>query len=215
VSFCENCGARPDAPARPAYDPSLVGFSQRIHDPVFRKLEKAGVRKNLIIWLTASAALFLLVQIFPFVMEGFTRPVALTVGGIIGGVGLIHALISSAKRASAKPWDGEVADKKITEHNKHRQDGTGITHFSHTITFNLADSGRKKMKKSLHTGALDAWDMMVYLNIGDKVRYHGKLDYYEKYDKSRDTEVPCAGCRRYVNIRLDNCPNCQVPVIKP
>jgi hypothetical protein len=71
------------------------------------------------------------------------------------------------------------------------------------------------MKKRLLIGSLDAWDMMIYLNIGDKVRYHGTLDYYEKYDKSRDTKVPCANCRQYVNIRLDNCPNCQVPVIKP
>jgi len=56
---------------------------------------------------------------------------------------------------------------------------------------------------------------MLYLNVGDRVRYHGKLDYYEKYDKSHDAEVPCADCGRYVDIRLENCPVCKAPIIKP
>jgi hypothetical protein len=214
-TLCENCGATPDAVGRPVNGPNLVGFSQRINDPAFEKLQKTGIRKNLIIGLITSVVLFLLVQIFPFFMANFTHLTALIVGCILGGIGLISTLISSAKRASAKPWDGEVVDKAITKHGSRDQEGYSVTHFAHTITFKLADGGRKKMKKRLDTDKLGAWDMMTYLNIGDRVRYHGTLDYFEKYDKSRDTEVPCAGCRRNIDIRLDNCPNCQVPVIKP
>ena len=211
ANFCESCGAKPDAPTQPVCDPNLVGFSQRINAPVFRELEKTSIRKNLIIGLIVSLALFLFFQVFPFFMKDFTRPIALIVGCLVGGGVLIHTLTSSAKRASAKPLDGEVANKKITEHNKLRASTT----YSHTITFNLVGGGRKKIKKTLLTGQLDAWDMMIYLNIGDRVRYHGRLDYFEKYDKSRDTEIPCAGCRKYVDIRPDNCPNCRAPIIKP
>ena len=215
AKFCENCGAVMGGGAQPSYDPRLVGFSQRIHDPVFEQMRKANFRKNLKIGLIAFPVVILLFQIAPFFSDDFTRPIALAVGCIVGGFGLVATLIGGAKRASAKTWDGEVIDKKINERHTNDNNGNTDTHYIHTIVFNLAGGGKKKMKRRLRTGALDAWDMMVYLNIGDRVRYHGKLDYFEKYDKSRDAEVPCANCRKYVNIRLDHCPNCRVPVIKP
>ena len=215
TKFCENCGTAIGGGAQPSYDANLIGFSQRIHDPVFEKLQKAKFRKSLIMGLIWFPVVVLLFQIVPFFVDDFTRPIALGVGCIVGGFGLIATLIGGAKRAGAKSWDGEVIDKKITEHITENRNGGNDYHYFHIIVFRLAGGGKKKMKQRHRTGALDAWDMMVYLNIGDKVRYHGKLDYFEKYDKSRDTEVPCANCRKYVNIRLDNCPNCQVPVIKP
>ena len=36
----------------------------------------------------------------------------------------------------------------------------------------FAVSGIKKIKKKFRSGAADRWDMMVYLNIGDRVCYH-------------------------------------------
>ena len=215
AKFCENCGAATDVPAHPSYAPRLVGFSQRIHDPVFEKLQKESFRRSVKHGLFFLPIVILLFQIGPFFSDDFTHPRALIVGCIVGGFGLVCTLIGGMKRASASTWDGEVIDKKITEHTTRRQNDSVDTHFMHTIFFSLPGGGRKKMQRKLLTGGLNAWDMMVYLNIGDKVRYHGKLDYYEKYDKSRDAEVPCANCRKFVDIRLDKCPHCQVPVIKP
>ena len=215
AKFCENCGAAMKTPAQPQYDSRLVGFSRRIHDPVFEKLQKESFRRNVKIGVIALPVIILLFQIAPLFSRDFTRPIALGVGCFVGGFGLVGTLISGALRSSARTWDGEVVDKKITEHTTQNRNDMNETHYMHTIVFSLAGGGRKKMKRKLHTGSLGAWDMMVYLNIGDRVRYHGKLDYFEKYDKSRDTEVPCANCRKYIDIRLDACPNCHVPVIKP
>ena len=215
AKFCENCGAAMEVPAQPAFAPRLVGFSQRIHDPVFEKLQKEGFRRNVKIGLIALPVIILLFQLGPLFSRDFTRPIALGVGCFVGGFGLVGTLISGALRSSAGTWDGEVIDKKIIEHTTRDQDDIARTHYMHTIVFSLAGGGRKKMKRKLNTGSLKAWDMMVYLNVGDKVRYHGKLEFFEKYDKSRDAEVPCANCHKFVDIRLDSCPHCHVPIIKP
>jgi len=203
--FCENCGA------------ALVGFSNRINDPIFKTNQKARFNRSIKHGLIFFPILLLLFQIIPFFAEDFTHQMALVVGLFVGVFGMIWILVGGARRAAAKTWDGEVIDKKITE-RRNRNDAapTGYdTDYYHIIVFRLTNGRKKKMRRKLRTNALNAWDMMIYLNIGDKVRYHGKLDYYEKYDKSRDAEVPCANCHKYVDIRLENCQHCQVPVVKP
>ena|GEM_PF-4165834 len=107
-------------------------------------------------------------EIVPFFVDDFTCPIALGVGCIVGGFGLIATLFGGARRDGAKSWDGEVIDKKFTEHNTENRNGGMDTHYFHIIEFRLASGGRKKMKQCRHTGALNEWDMMVYLNIGDK-----------------------------------------------
>jgi len=215
--FCEKCGAATGASVQPSYGPRLVGFSQKIHNPVFENMQKARFRKNVKHGLIFLPILILLFQIVPFFAGDFTHQRALIVGCVVGGFGMIWTLVGGAVRASAKTWDGEVTDKKITERrsrNDAAASGYDIDYY-HTIVFRRANGRKKKMRKKLSTNELNAWDMMIYLNIGDRVRYHGRLDYYEKYDKSRDAEVPCANCHKYVDIRHEYCPVCQTPVIKP
>jgi len=215
--FCENCGAVTEAHVQPSYAPRLVGFSNRINDPIFEIKQKASFHRSIKHGLLFLPILLLLFQIVPFFSEDFTRQRALIVGCVVGGFGMIWTLVGGAVRASARTWDGEVTDKKITERrsrNNAAATGYDIDYY-HTIVFRLASGGKKEMRRKLRTNELNAWDMMIYLNIGDRVRYHGKLDYYEKYDKSRDAEIPCANCHKYVDIRLEYCPVCQVPIIKP
>ena len=217
AKFCENCGAAADAPVQTAYDPRLVGFSQKIRDPAFENLQREKFRKSVKHGFIFLPVLILLFQIVPFFAGDFTRQRAFTISCVVGGFGMLWTLAGGAARVLKKTWDGEVIDKKITEQrgrNDAAASGCDIDYY-HAIVFKLANGRKKKMRRKLRTNELDAWDMMIYLNIGDRVRYHGKLDYYEKYDKSRDAEVPCANCRKYIDIRLEYCPVCQAPVIKP
>ena len=229
ADFCKNCGTRlidgaqsggtsggvaaGGAPSLPGLQ--LVGFSSRVDDPVFTKLKRARIFKGLIIWLIALPVVVLVFQIIAFFTDSLTPLAALTISCLVVGVGLIWTVADSVKRALAPTWEGEVADKKITQRTVSDQDGNRSTYYYHTIMFNLTRGGRKKMRKRRSSPAPGAWDMMAYLDSGDLVRYHGKLDYYEKYDKTHDTEVPCAKCRKFVDIHLDSCPHCHVPIIKP
>lgn len=54
-----------------------------------------------------------------------------------------------------------------------------------------------------------------YLNVGDRVRYHGNnTNYYEKYDKSQSELIPCAGCGRSCDARAAYCSNCGTILFK-
>ena len=227
--FCGGCGAaidggaRPDvvcdpaASALPSCDPRLVGFSQKMYDLDFERARAARFRKEMSTGVIFLFVVVLLFQIAPFFSEDFTRPIALAVGCIVGGFGLVCTLVGGAMRAWASTWDGEVVNKTIVKHQYSNRPDKHHTHtyYLHTIFFRLANGGRKKMRRKLHSSSLNAWNMMTYLGIGDQVRYHGKLDYYEKYDKSRDAQIPCAVCGKFVDIRPDRCPHCQAPLLKP
>ena len=49
--------------------------------------------------------------------------------------------------------------------------------------------------------------------MGDRVRYHPDIDYYEKYDKSNDTHILCPFCNKVNPISDDVC-KCGAPVLK-
>lgn len=225
--FCEQCGAVLASPAAPyqqprpvmTYNPNLIGFSQKIHDPIFEQRQKDLTNRSIKHGLFFFPIVMLAFQIPPFFSDDFTRPIALIVGCIVGGFGLVMTLFGSAKRAVAKTWDGVVVDKKITRHRNNEDEreryGAGFYHYHHKIIFKTTEGKRRQIEREFDYDDADAWDMMIYLNIGDKVRYHGRLNYFEKYDKSRDAQVPCAHCKEYADIRLDNCPKCKAPIIKP
>ena len=53
-----------------------------------------------------------------------------------------------------------------------------------------------------------------YYKLGDKVRYHGKLKTYEKYDKSKDEIIFCSACATMHAITEDRCHRCKAPLLK-
>lgn len=54
-----------------------------------------------------------------------------------------------------------------------------------------------------------------YLNEGDRLRYLPQFPLpFEKYDKSRDAEIPCLFCGRMNPVKNDNCTFCHNPMIK-
>ena len=72
------------------------------------------------------------------------------------------------------------------------------------------NDGRNKTQKDYNSSRL-----FNYLQIGDMVRFHGtNMRYFEKYDKSRDSELPCAGCGLNVDARANYCPYCGCIMLK-
>jgi ribosomal protein L40E len=50
--------------------------------------------------------------------------------------------------------------------------------------------------------------------VGDRVRYHGFMDYVEKYDKRNSKYILCAKCGNDNDPRLDRCSHCDKPLLK-
>lgn len=53
-----------------------------------------------------------------------------------------------------------------------------------------------------------------YYRIGDRVRHHGGLNSFEKYDKSRDTIIFCLACGSMNDMQSDVCTRCKCPLPK-
>ena len=54
-----------------------------------------------------------------------------------------------------------------------------------------------------------------YLEVGDQIRYHGKnMSFYEKYDKTKDEFIPCAGCGYDEDSRASYCGKCGCVLLK-
>ena len=143
---------------------------------------------------------------------------ALTIAIILTVFFEIWAVIKAIKERSQKDFEGEVIKKKTKKLDSGTPDnvlGYFDIRYRNTVVFKTTRG--KRIKKHWAPGekdpSLQTW--YGYLNIGDKVRFHAKMDYYEKYDKSGDSEIPCAKCVKFVDITLDNCPECGAPLIKP
>jgi hypothetical protein len=53
-----------------------------------------------------------------------------------------------------------------------------------------------------------------YYQIGDKMRHHGGLNTFEKYDKSNDEIIFCNACAYLNDIKDDYCVKCKCPLLK-
>ena len=212
LRFCTGCGgAMPEQAEKEGPDRrNLTGFSERIHDPAFARYVK-NTKRWAFIFMSALAV----IAVSGFYIYGETspemdNPEALYIGLGIGGMFMAMALLQSINRKSVT-WDGVVADKQIER--KRRKRGSGNDQYwqpytSYTIYFKR-DDGR--IITSSHE---DDDTVFNYYQIGDKVRRHGGLNSYEKYDKSKDDIIFCNACAYLNDIRDDFCVKCKCPLLK-
>jgi len=116
-------------------------------------------------------------------------------------------LIVSLKAKLAKPFEGTLTGKKHTRHVRRSNDG--IRQSRHDYILYITDVDGKRHKKNTTP------TMYNYLNEGDRLRYLPQFPlYFEKYDKSRDAEIPCLFCGRMNPVENDSCSFCHNPMIK-
>jgi len=194
----------------------LIGYSSKINGTTFTDRQKKESR-NLLISAFAAPFIFIAAfQIAAFFYTQYTRLTWLLIGAIIGVIVTIALLIQSAKRKHVANFEGELAKKQVRR--KTRRDpatDTSETYYVHSLIFSGVDGKTHKYseKYSAKKSPENSWSW--YLQIGDKVRYHAKQDYFEKYDKSQDRIIPCAECHSFYDVELDNCPHCGAVSIKP
>lgn len=189
-----------------------VGFSSRIHDPAFVNcLSNSSRQAAVFSFILAAVALvgFSLAGVIPG--SSMRHPQALLTGLAVSSMFTIIGLKQIQSGDLTRTWDGKVVDKRI---EVRRGDGDGgqdcadSSHRVYTVVF-LSDSGRTHQVRSEEDGT--RYD---YFSVGDRVRYHGGLDSFEKYDKSRDTVIICNACGAVQPIALDYCRRCRYPLLK-
>ncbi len=176
-----------------------MAYSSKINDPSFDKYLKNT--KNYKLQFISALAIIAVIGFYLYgtFSDEMDNPEALYIGLFIGGTYLLigfYAVLSKKKRST---WDGEVIDKNMfKQHNK--------TIWS---VFILDQNRQVHQIKSENDATL--YD---YYSIGDRVRNHGKLKTYEKYDKSGDEIIFCNACSFMHEIDEHVCRNCGCPLLK-
>jgi hypothetical protein len=196
----------------------LIGYKNlsEMQREEFEENTKRKHRKNL--FLTMLLIPVILIAAFQIAVF-FTNNLGGHVGALIIGVVLsiifeIWFAVKAVKQHLQKDFEGEVINKKTKRVTSGNPENATVS-YRNIVVFRTNEGKKIKKQWELGTTNPSPHNWYNYLNIGDKVRFHAKMDYYEKYDKSGDREIPCAKCGKFVDIVPYTCSECGAALIKP
>jgi hypothetical protein len=176
-----------------------MAYSLKIHDPAFN-----NYLKNTKNYRYQFAFALALVAVISFYFYGefsseMNNPEALYIGLVIGGIFILIGLFAFFSLKEDQNWEGEVVEKKI------------ITNKNDTEFIVFFKDWRGRRHKLVSENDTTLYD---YYKLGERVKYHGKLKTYEKYDKSKDEIIFCNACCFLNEISEHYCINCGCPLLK-
>jgi len=187
------------------------GYSSRIDDPAM-----ARYVKNANSWSAIFASILAVAVISGFYIYGETssemdNPEAVIIGCIVGGIFILIALSQITGRNKSKTWDGVVIDKKtrLIRRKRSARKFTDQEEYTEYIV-SIQDLDGKIHEIS----AEDDDTLYNYYKLADKVRHHGGLNSFEKYDKSGDSIIFCNACASLNDISDETCFRCKCPLLK-
>ncbi len=196
----------------PGATAEYVGYSGKISDPAFGKYIKATNRWSTVIALALAAAAIIGFYIYGETGSGMQNPQALFMGIALAFLFLVVALVQFIRRRSSKTWDGVVVDKTAKKKSRRQNTGDDDYYFYNYIEYVVivkSDAGKKHKMVAEDNAA-----QYNYFQIGDRVRHHAGLNSYEKYDKSKDTDILCNACSAVCSMNDDVCLRCKCPLLK-
>lgn len=213
---CPLCGASYEGEGKYGNIQALgaggIGWSEDINHP---SLQAYGKKMNKTVFIFYGA----MIIIIPTVLL-LTGQIQLDSEGkyVIGGLTVIFTLfglfILIGMRKKKPDWDGVVEDKKISQQVKKIRDDDGHTYKQQYTEYAIYI--RKNNGQIFKLAYEDYPVKYDYYRIGDYVHYHGgkNLSYYEKYDKSLDSYLFCAGCGDARDTRDNFCGKCGTKLLK-
>ena len=200
---------------RPPANNNRAGFSDKINDPAFAKYLKNSNR-----WAAIFAVGLAVVAVSGFAIAGelgwdnMENPQALFQGLGVGGMFLLIALFTIIGRKRSRTWDGAVVDKKITKKRKKRSSNNSSDDYYYVDYLEYLVLIRADDGKTHRIVNEDDDTQYNYYRVDDRLRHHGGLNSYEKYDKSGDSIIFCNACATLCDINDDYCFRCKCPLLK-
>lgn len=213
AGYCASCGINLSNAGKSATGSlTRCGFSPRISDPAF-----ARYLKNSNHWAVIFSSILAVAAVVGFYINGevsteMDNPESLYIGFVIGGMFLTIAFFTVIGRRASKTWDGTVHDKQVREKTKKQTYGDGEVKYEDYLEYSVAiidDSGKKHVLRYKNDDT-----KYNYYRIGDRVRHHGGLNSFEKYDKTGDSIIFCSACGTLCNIDDEYCFRCKCPLLK-
>lgn len=189
-------------------DPQLVGFSSKITDPSFLLYQKKTEKWALLFSFIIAVAALVGFPLYGSKTGKLDFPQSLYIGLALAFMFVVIVLLQMIKRRADKTWDGVVIDKKAYKKRDYDDNGSSNCKTEYVLKVKK-NSGRVKTHKWC-----DVPGLYDYYKIGDKVRHHKGFLYYEKYDKSEDSQILCSACLTMNDIDGDCCKQCKCPLLK-
>jgi hypothetical protein len=190
----------------------LVGFSPKITDPAFAKYVKDTNS-----WAAVFSIILAIAAVIGFYIAGdvgteMDNPESLHIGLGIGGMFLLIALYQILGRKRSTTWEGTVEDKKVKNKTVQQKCGKNYDCYEECLEYSVVILGDHGKRHVIRTKGDDT--LYNYYRIGDRVRHHGALRSFEKYDKTGDKFIPCNACATLCDIHDDVCFRCKCPLLK-
>ncbi len=176
-----------------------LGYSKEANHPTLKKYAN-NYKKISLIWLIGLT----LIVPLGLVLSGqvdldgegkFVLP-------IVVGVFWIFGLPFVIGKRNKPDWEGVVETKDIIN----------MSNGGRSFIINF----RKNNGKLIQFKESSTPTIFNYLQEGERVYYHGKkyLGYFEKYNKTRDSFIPCSGCKNQCDPRNNFCERCGCILLK-
>ncbi|MBU1196626.1 MAG: hypothetical protein KKE62_10805 [Proteobacteria bacterium] len=189
-----------------------IGYSNRIHDPAFANYVENSAKYAWIFSSILAGAATLGFYIYGETSHEMENPQALYIGLVIGTMFMTIAFLTNRSKQKGWTWDGTVCDRQI-EKKQRKVYNTGNDYYMQDYQlFKVVIQSDHRKKYELTAENDDT--VYNYYQVGDKVRHHGKLRTYEKYDKTGDTIIFCNACASLNEMDDDVCHRCGCPLLK-
>lgn len=222
--FCEYCGQKivryntntenqySNLKESRALNNVALGYSPKINDPAFKKYLKSTNRYSFYFSVVLAVIAVVGFYIYGETSYEMDNPEALYIGIGIGSMFVLIALFQILGRKRSKTWDGVVVKKEILDKKRKRNTGNNDYYIERYKLYNVVV--HNQYGKTAYIRSEDDDTVYNYYEVGDKVRHHGGLNSYEKYDKTNDTIIFCNACGTLNDINEDNCYRCKCPLLK-
>lgn len=190
---------------------NLVGFSEKIGDQAYDRYRKSSRKWSYIFSLILAIVAVVAFSVYGSVSKTIDFPYSLLYGVAIGGMFVMIATLQDLKRRKDTTWEGKVIDKKTYQKTEVRNVGGRRKTYRYTLYVLKVMRQDGKVYTHKFKDNSTAFD---YYQIGDAVKHHRGLYLYEKYDKSKDSQILCVACGTFNDIHDDFCKRCKVPLLK-
>lgn len=190
---------------------NLLGFSDKINDEAYERFRKRSGKISIVFY-----SIIAIVAVVGSVTYGYLSNQSRLLDSLFYGLGIAaifvaFAVINWLKKKTDSTWDGEVIDKKIERRTEVRRTRDRTTRHHYDMYVLKVRRGDGKIFTHSFRDISGAYD---YYNVGDKLRHHKGFLLYEKYDKSKDSQILCVACGTFNDIKNDFCKRCRVPLLK-
>lgn len=190
---------------------NLTGFSEKINDPSYERYRKASKKWSYIFSAILAGISVVAFPIYGSVSGDISFPNSLLYGLGIGGMFFIIAFLQDQRRRKDTTWEGKAIGKDVYDKTQVKRSGgkSRTVHYKLYVLKVMRENGKVYSHKFIDNSTI-----FDYYNVGDALKHHKGFMLYEKYDKSKDSQIFCIACGTFNDIKDQNCKRCKVPLLK-